>query len=544
MELKDYLRPLRRWWWLVVAATLVATVAGYLATRQQSPVYRTRTTLMVGSAIENPNPNGNEFWLTQQLANTYADIAQRDNVRTAAAAKLNLTVLPEYTARVVPNTQLIELSVTDIDPVRAQQVAQALAEQLIAISPAGPGGENQQRQAFISQQLNDLEVKIQETQDEIDRKQAELGDLFAARPISEAQTQIAALQNKKATLQANYAALLSNTQRGALNSVSIIEPAALNPMPVGPDKRASILLAAAIGLLLAAGAAYLLDYLDDTLKTPDDVQRALGLTTLGATPRLNRADSELAMLSNSEPAATEAYRVLRTNLQFASVDRPIRTLLITSPAPGEGKTLTAANLAVALAQAGRRVILVDADLRKPRLHHVFKLPNHDGLTTALVQERPDFDGLLQAGPEPGLFILTSGPLPPNPSELLGSGRTRATSSRICSRRRRWCCSTARPPQPWPMPWSWARSSTACLWCWTRDAPGAMQPAGRSKRCARSTRGSQAQRSTGCRGGRRVITTITIERAAAVSGASDGDGRFRGRKHKRATQAPTSAAPQG
>ena len=238
MELKDYLRPLRRWWWLVVAATLVATVAGYLATRQQSPVYRTRTTLMVGSAIENPNPNGNEFWLTQQLANTYADIAQRDNVRMAAAAKLNLTVLPEYTARVVPNTQLIELSVTDIDPVRAQQVAQALAEQLIAISPAGPGGENQQRQAFISQQLNDLEVKIQETQDEIDRKQAELGDLFAARPISEAQTQIAALQNKKATLQANYAALLSNTQRGALNSVSIIEPAALNPMPVGPDKRA------------------------------------------------------------------------------------------------------------------------------------------------------------------------------------------------------------------------------------------------------------------------------------------------------------------
>ena len=160
MELADYIRPLRKWWWLIVAATLVATISSFLATRQQAPIYRTRATLMVGTAIENPNPNGNEFWLTQQLANTYANIAKRDNVRAAVMERLNLTWLPEYTAKVEPNTQLIELWVTDIDAQRAQLVAQALSEELIRISPTGPGGENQQRQQFISQQLDDLELRI------------------------------------------------------------------------------------------------------------------------------------------------------------------------------------------------------------------------------------------------------------------------------------------------------------------------------------------------------------------------------------------------
>ncbi len=426
MELKDYIRPLRKWWWLIVAATLVATMSSYLATRQQQPIYSTRTTLMVGTAIENPNPNGNEFWLTQQLANTYADIVKRDNVRAAVMASLNLAWLPDYTARVVANTQLIEISVTDTDPQRAQRVAQELSEQLRRISPSGAGQEDQQRQAFISQQLDELETKIQETQDEIDRKQAELANMFSARQIADTQTQIAGLQNKKLTLQANYASLLSNTQRGALNSINVIEPPALPTVPVGPNKSATILLAAAIGFLLAAGAAYLMEYLDDTLKNPEDVQKALNLTALGAVPRVEGATpgNELAILSNSQSAATEAYRVLRTNLHFSAVDHPLRTLLITSPAPGEGKSLTTANLAAVLAQAGRRVILVDADLHKPRVHRVFGLRNNVGLTTALLDEHPNLEGLIQEGPVPNLWVLTSGPLPPNPAELLGSTRAK------------------------------------------------------------------------------------------------------------------------
>ncbi len=435
MELKDYIRPLRKWWWLIVAATLVATVSSYLATREQPPIYRTRTTIMVGSAIENPNPNGNEFWLTQQLANTYADIVKRDNIRIAVMSRLGLPWVPDYTARVVENTQLIEISVTDTDPARAQLVAQALTDELIHISPSGTNQEDQQRQAFISQQLNDLEAKIEETQTEIDRKQAELANMFSARQIADTQTQISGLQNKKLTLQANYSSLLSSTQRGALNSINIIEPAALPTAPVGPNKSATILLAAAIGFLLAAGAAYLLEYLDDTIKNPEEVQKALNLTTLGAVPQHEDIGpgNELAILSNSQSAATEAYRVLRTNLQFSAIDHPLRTLLITSPAPGEGKSLTAANLAAALAQAGRKVIIADADLHKPRVHRVFRIRNSVGLTTALLDDHPDLDELIQEGPVPNLWVLTSGPLPPNPAELLGSARARELIAQLLER---------------------------------------------------------------------------------------------------------------
>ena len=426
MELKEYILPLRKWWWLIVAATLVATLSSLIATSRQAPIYQTRTTIMVGRAIENPNPNGSDFWLMQQLAGTYADIAKRAPVQDATKAALGLTWLPDYTVRVVPNTQLVEISVVDTSPPRARAVASELANQLILQTPMQSGSDMDQRQAFIKTQLDDLEAKIKDTQAEIARKQADLGNLFSARQIADTQTQIAALQAKLATLQANYAALLSNTQQGAINTISVIEAAALPVSPIGPNKPATILLAAVIGFLLAAGAAFLLEYLDDSLKNPDDVQKALGLTTLGAIPVMaeTATQGELAVIASSHSMASEAFRVLRTNLRFAGVDRPLKAVLITSPSPSEGKSLTASNLGAALAQAGERVILVDTDLHRPRLHRVFGLRNNRGVTSALLEERPDLNDLLQETTVPGLHVLTSGPLPPNASELLGSTRMR------------------------------------------------------------------------------------------------------------------------
>ena len=356
MELRELIRPLRRWWWLIVAATVLATVSAYLATRGQPPIYRTQATVMIGNAIEDPNPSGYEFYLTEQLANTYADIAKRDSLQEAVKAALGLERLPEYAARVVPNTQLIEFAVTDTDPQRAQAVANELVNQLALLSPTSTAQKDQSRTAFVNEQLNQLEAKIRETQDEITKKQDELANMFSARQIADAQAQTAALQNKLATLQANYAALLSNTPKGAINAINVVEAAVLPVNPIGPNKMATVLLAMAIGFAAATTAAYLMEYLDDTLKNPDDVQRSLGLSTLGAVPRIEEEGEELAALASSQSAAAEAYRVLRTNLQFAAVDRPLHTLLVTSPAPSEGKSQTVANLGVALAQAGWRVI--------------------------------------------------------------------------------------------------------------------------------------------------------------------------------------------
>ena len=135
-----------------------------------------------------------------------------------------------------------------------------------------------------------------------------------------------------------------------------------------------------------------------------------------------RSIPDLVTLTQPHSAAAEAYRTLRTSLDFSSLDRSLRTLVVTSAAPNEGKSTALANLGVTLAQAGRRVILVDADLRRPSLHQLFRLPNTAGLTTMLLDENALAAPPFQDGPVDGLLILTSGPLPPNPAELMASRR--------------------------------------------------------------------------------------------------------------------------
>jgi capsular exopolysaccharide synthesis family protein len=143
------------------------------------------------------------------------------------------------------------------------------------------------------------------------------------------------------------------------------------------------------------------------------------------------APTETTLITLREPgsAAAEAYRTLRTNILFSSLDRPLRTLLVTSTAPNEGKSTTLANLAVTMAQAEQRVLLVDCDLRRPSLHTLFGLNNEQGLTSAILAQDDSLPPL-QATSVPGLSVLTSGPLPPRPADLLGSRRMAAMIERL------------------------------------------------------------------------------------------------------------------
>ena len=385
MDLGAYLKPLLRMWWLIIAAVLVATIASFLMLRRVPPTYQSHAVLMVGQALQNPNPSNNDLYLSQQLANTYVDILQREQLQNATKAALGLEWLPKYSARIVPATQLIELAVIDTIPERAQAVGSELANQLIRLTPAGSENVDQSREAFIAQQLDELEASIEATREEISKTQSELASMLSARQIADAQTQITALEGKLQTLQANYAALMQTTGRVAINTISIIEPATLPTKPIGPNRPAMILMAAVIGFVLAAAGAYLLDYLDDTFKNPEDIQKSLGLATLGAVPRMSTGAAQKGLLLGSPPDGGGSLQVLRTNLQFAAVGERLGSLLVTSASPHEGKSLTAANLSIALAQASQRVILVDADLRRPHLHKLFGLSNSVGVTSALLQ---------------------------------------------------------------------------------------------------------------------------------------------------------------
>lgn len=423
MELKDYIAPIRKWWWLITASVVIAVVSAYFATRELPEVYMARTTLLVGRALAQKNPDALEFGISRTLSYAYANVAMREPVANATMAKLGLTRLPEYFAAASTDGQFIEISVTDSSPELAQIVANELANQLIRQSPSGSGGLlDEERRAFVNAQLDDLQKKIENTKLEIQRKQEELATLTSSASIDNAQGEISALEERLDSLQVNFATLLSNTDDGAANTLTIFEPAALPIVAIGPQVYLIIAAAGLAGLVLSAGAAYLIEFLDDTIKTADDVTRLFPYPIIGYIGEMERGRNGLISVADRPRSAlADAFRSLRTNLEFSSVDRALRTIQVTSAAPGDGKSSVAFNLALIIAQRGRRVLLLDCDLRKPTVHRMLGIPNHDGLSD-LFLGKLNIQDVTRIWRDNKLVAITSGTPPPNPTELLGSKR--------------------------------------------------------------------------------------------------------------------------
>jgi polysaccharide biosynthesis transport protein len=419
VELKQYIQPLLKWWWMLLSATLIAAVSTFVVTSQQPPVFQSRTTLVVGQTYFQANPTSADIWQSQSLAAWYVDLIRRQPVQQATMEALGITWLPSYAARTLPNSQLIEIVVTDSVPERAQIVANELANQLIRQSPTFQQ-EDDERNDFIQEQLRTLEADITLTNEEIANKQEELGGLFSARQIADAQAEIRALGSKLSSLQSTYASLLGNSARGATNTLSIVESANLPTTPVGPQRIMLILISAAVGLVLAVAAAYLLEYLDDTIKTSAEVNKLLKLPVIGHIAEIEKSKNDGTYLTkNPRSMVAEAFRGLRTNLEFVAVDKPLKVILVTSAAVGDGKTSLAAGLATIMAQGGKTVLLVDADLRRPSIHRYLGLSNKNGLTDVF-RNSIELHEALQTWNLEKVMVIPAGEPPPNPAELLGS----------------------------------------------------------------------------------------------------------------------------
>ncbi|HEX9077216.1 MAG TPA: polysaccharide biosynthesis tyrosine autokinase, partial [Anaerolineae bacterium] len=241
--------------------------------------------------------------------------------------------------------------------------------------------------------------------------------------LNDLNARISALQLKITDWQKNYASLSALLNSGSNLFVTILAPAQVPTTPISPNVPQNVLFAALAGIVLSGGAILLLEYLDDTVKAPDDVQKILNVPALGAITRIagiHDPSDNLITLRHPRSPIAEAYRVFRTNLRFTGIENPSGALLVTSSTPGEGKTTTAANLAVIMAQAGRRVILLDTDLRRPYIHKLFGLSNSVGLSSLFLGDAPTLESIMQPTSVPGLRVITSGPLPPNPAEILDS----------------------------------------------------------------------------------------------------------------------------
>lgn len=266
-------------------------------------------------------------------------------------------------------------------------------------------------------------------------KEAGLRNLFAqgkgeALVLSEKSIQYGVLKREVESNQQIYEALLKRIKETSLIeevksfNIYIVDRAEVPKAPVKPRKPFNIFLSIIVGIFGGIGVAFFLEYIDNTFKRPEDVEEKLSVPLIGVIPLIEAADiqdkrAETFSHENPRSNISEAYRALRTSILLSAVD-PIKSLIVTSSIEAEGKTTTTVNLAITLAQMDKMVLLVDADLRKPKVHSVFGVDNSVGLSTFLT--RQVIQEIIKETGIPNLSIITSGPVPPNPSELLSSKR--------------------------------------------------------------------------------------------------------------------------
>ena len=364
MDLRDYLRVLRSRWTLIAVITLVGLGAAAAATLAATPLYKSTTTVYVsaGDAQANLGSAYTGSLLSQQRVTSYVEVAKGRKIAQTIVTQLGLTLKPDAVVAMMSvdnplDTVLLNLSVSNPDPVLAQRIATAWVQQLTRavdqIEQSGTGGTS-------------------------------------------------------------------------LFKLSVVEPASLPTSPYSPRPTVNLALGLLVGLAIGVGTAVLLETLDTRVKNVADLPVIAGAPLLGALA----TDAEIPkhpLIVRDRPHSpqAEAFRALRTNLQFVDVDHRPRAIVVTSAVPREGKSTVAANLAVALAEAGTAVALVEADLRNPTLAKRMGLDGGLGLTDVLIGRATIGDAIQRFGANGKLWVLTSGSLPPNPSELLGSQQMRA-----------------------------------------------------------------------------------------------------------------------
>lgn len=422
MDANPYLKPLVKWWRLIAVTVALAVISSFISTLFQPDEYISRTTLMTGSAFSNPNPDTGEIFIPQQIASYYVEMAKREPVQDATKQALGIDWLPSYTARVVPETQLIEILVTDTNPERAQIIANELAHQLILQSPVKESGQSQE---FIKQQLANIEVQIQDTEKQIEDLQKTLNIINSVSQIARIEQDIKNLTERLVGLRNNYASLLAQTQQGALNTLTVIEPANLPTKSSSTNKLLIVSLAGMVGLILAVGAAYGLEYLDRTIKTTSDVERIFNLPVIGYLANIaENGNNATYVTSHPNSLIAENFRLLHSNLEFFQVYNSARTILVTSPTQGNGKTTVAINLALTIAASDQKVAVVDADLRRPAVHTALKISQSPGLAD-IIHSKVSVKEVVRPVKGKKIDVVAAGAVPPSVTEVVGSKRIAA-----------------------------------------------------------------------------------------------------------------------
>ena len=406
-ELHVYVSTVRQQKWLIAAVTALVLAVVMIRSYLQTPEYQSQARVLLRSttgAFFNMQTES-ELVTSGPVANTVAESLDFEGDPSVLLGGLS--------AGVSTDTEILVISYTAQDPEEAQQRAQGFAEGYLDYRVDQARREASATTKRLAEQVATLNERITTLTEQI-------GETTSPARRSTLQTQINTLVSQLALLETQRTQLPTpgDTEIG-----QIVQPASYPAVPYTPNHMQNAVLGLFFGLILGFGVALLRERLDDRLRGRRDLETYLGRPVLAMIPQVTswRKGKEAMVVTISEPhsVVSEAYKSLRTSTLFVATNRGLKVLLITGPHPGEGKTVTMANLGVALAHADRRVIIVSADLRKPRLHEFFGLDNDRGVTTVLAGETPLVDALQRVGVDK-LRVLTSGPPPSNPAEVLGS----------------------------------------------------------------------------------------------------------------------------
>ena len=380
LDLRTYWRILFRWWWVLVLGVALSGLGAWLVGKAMTPIYEASTKVMVRGGQSPVARSLSDVQAGNQLAENYTDLIKTRPILQSVIEELSLPydlgVLSNMISVDSPRS-LIEIKVSNPDPLRAASIANTIARTFI--------------DDFLQQQL----------------------------------VQIARFQSSLRLLDISNDPSIVAAQASTFSTLRVVEEAEAPLSPSRPRTRMNVLLGATIGLIAAGGLVMLLDNLDRRVRSPEELKALTGMDSFGSIPQYKATDSVGPLMmfdGHAKSPLAESYRFVRTNLEFAShAIEGFSTLLVTSASPGEGKTTTAVNLGITMAEGGRSVILIDSDLRSPSAHRRLGIPGQKGLTNLLWGEA-SLEEVVSPTSIDGLKILPSGPRPPDPTLALRSSK--------------------------------------------------------------------------------------------------------------------------
>jgi capsular exopolysaccharide synthesis family protein len=433
-ELRDLLDILRRQAIPIVIVIAIVLTAFAVQTYRKTDVYEASVTILVDfDALAVGSASGSQAEATRTLQNEIV-LLQGSEVKEAAAEAAGRPLTVQAAAG--ESSDIIVLAGRSSDPEEA-------ADTVNTYAAAYMGSRESEIIEDLEQQLAEVEAQVAGIQTELDENADQLESLYGQRALlpsndpsyAELSQQITAGESTRSTRTAARDNLLFDAselsiaidQSREAGGLELLGEAEAPTDPASPDHRKDLLVGLAAALVLAAAVAFVREQLDDSIRTKEELERQSRLPVLGVIPRVaswkDAEDTHLETRRSPRSAAAEAYRTLLTSLEFIGLEKTARVIQVTSPSPGEGKTTTAANLAVAYADAGRRTLVVCCDLRRPRLHRFFGGSPDPGFTSVLLGQADLDEAIVPAPGTMGLWLLPAGPTPANPAELLRGTRS-------------------------------------------------------------------------------------------------------------------------